>query len=151
MRYLYIFFTVFFCFSSANAQVENADGYMQNQTLQEYFDASSDNYNKSIIYIFFNNQPCYQCAAAIEMIEQAYNQNFIDQYNLYMINYQNDSETDFIDTYQLSQPLEVVLVRINDGSQFGYQKLENLQDMTTDPVSLKEYFINSVNNYLANS
>lgn len=135
---------------AANAQIENTDGYMPNQNMQEYFDESNANYNKSIIYVFFNNQPCYQCAAAIEMIEKVYDQNFIDQYNMFIINYQNDQENDFIDTYNLSKPLEVVLVKINDGASFGFEKLENLQDQISDPVSFKDYFVSAVNNFLGN-
>ena len=134
----------------AAAQVQNADGYMPSQTLQEYFDANRTNYDKSIIYVFFNNEPCYTCAAAIEMIEQIYDSHFIDEYNLFMINYQNDQENNFIQTYSLSKPLEVVLVRIDDGAAFGYRKIENLQDMTTDPVSLQDYFISQVTDYLGN-
>ena len=84
------------------------------------------------------------------MIENIYNQNFIDQYNMFIINYANDDENNFINTYQLSQPLEVVLVRVDDGATFGYQKLENLQNMTSDPISFKEYFIGEVNNFLGN-
>lgn len=133
------------------AQVENTDGYGPNQNLQEYFDESNANYNKSIIYIFFNNQPCYTCAQAISMIEQVYDKNFINQYNLFMINYQNDQENDFISTYNLNQPLEVVLVRINDGASFGYKKLENLEDMISDPVSFDEYLINQINGFLGNN
>ncbi len=135
----------------ASAQVQPTDGYMPSQGTQEYFAASETNYDKSIIYIFFNNEPCYTCAAAIEMIEQIYDRNFIDEYNMFMINYQNDDENNFIETYSLSKPLEVVLVRIDDGSPFGYRKIENLQDMTSDPVSLQDYFVNQVNNFLGNN
>lgn len=134
----------------AQAQVQPADGYMPSQGLQEYFAASRSDYDKSIIYVFFNNEPCYTCAAAIEMIEKFYDNNFIDEYNMFMINYQNDDENNFIETYSLSQPLEVVLVRIDDGAPFGYRKLQNLQDMTSDPVSLQDYFVSQVNDFLGN-
>ena len=70
---------------------------------------------------------------------------------MFMINYQNDNENNFIQTYNLSQPLEVVLVRIDDGAPFGYTKIENLQNMTSDPVSMKDYFVNEVNNFLGNN
>ena len=135
---------------TALAQVENIDGYADNQGMREYFANSDSDYNKSVIYVFFNNQPCYECAAAIEMIEQNYNQNFRNLYNMFLINYQNDDENNFISTYQLSRPLEVVLVRVDDGATFGYKKLENLQNMTTDPVSFAEYFNNDVTDFLGN-
>ena len=150
MRKLLLALGLIFAFS-AQAQVVPTDGYMPSQGIEPYFDADESSYDKSIIYIFFNNEPCYTCAAAIEMIEQFYDQNFIDEYNMFMINYQNDDENNFIQTYNLSLPLEVVLVRIDDGAPFGYTKIENLQNMTSDPVSMKDYFVNEVNNFLGNN
>ena len=99
----YILLTLIASFSISSplqAQVQDTDGYMPNQGIQEYFSASQNDYSKSIIYIFFNNQPCYTCADTIEMIENIYNQNFIDQYNMFIINYANDDENNFINTYQ---------------------------------------------------
>ena len=150
-KYILLTLVASFLISSPmQAQVQDTDGYMPNQGMQEYFSASQNDYSKPIIYIFFNNQPCYTCADTIEMIENIYNQNFIDQYNMFIINYADDDENNFINTYQLSQPLEVVLVRVDDGATFGYQKIENLQNMTSDPISFKEYFIEEVNNFLGN-
>lgn len=131
----------------AAAQVQETDGYMP----AAYQNADRTDYDKSVIYIFFNNEPCYTCAAAVEMLENIYNRNFINEYNMFMINYQNDDENNFIQTYSLSQPLEVVLVRVDDGSPFGYRKIENLEDMTTDPVSLEEYFVNQVNEFFGSN
>ncbi len=132
------------------AQLAETDGYMPAQVMPEYLEEDRTNYDKSIIYIFFNNEPCYTCASAIAMLESFYNQNFIDEYNLFLINYQNDNETDFIDMYGLSEPLEVVLVRVDDGGAFGYRKLTNLQDMISDPVSMEDYFVQQVDNFLEN-
>ncbi len=132
------------------AQLAETDGYMPTQVMPEYLEEDRTNYDKSIIYIFFNNEPCYTCASAIAMLESFYNQNFIDEYNLFLINYQNDNETDFIDMYGLSEPLEVVLVRVDDGSAFGYRKLTNLQNMISDPVSMEDYFVQQVDNFLEN-
>ena len=68
---------------------------------------------------------------------------------MFLINYQNDDENNFIETYQLSQPLEVVLVRVDDGASFGYKKVENLQNMTSDPVSFNDYLSNQITDYLS--
>ena len=150
MRSLFIALMALGLSLTALAQVENIDGYADNQGMREYFANSDSDYDKSVIYVFFNNQPCYECAAAIEMIEQNYNQNFRNLYNMFLINYQNDDENNFINTYRLSQPLEVVLVRVDDGATFGYKKLENLQNMITDPTSFAEYFNNAVTDFLGN-
>lgn len=69
---------------------------------------------------------------------------------MFLINYENDQENNFIETYNLSQPLEVVLVRINDGAAFGYKKLENLQNMISDPVSFDDYLSEQINSFLGN-
>ena len=39
----------------------------ENQTLQEYFEAAYPHYDKSIIYVFYNNNYCYGCPQAIAM------------------------------------------------------------------------------------
>ena len=149
-KIILIFSLVFLWSIAAEAQMETPEGYQENSSLQEYFDASDNDYDKSIIYVFFNNEPCYGCAQAISMIEQVYDQNFINQYNMFLINYENDQENNFIETYNLSQPLEVVLVRINDGAAFGYKKLENLQNMISDPVSFDDYLSEQINSFLGN-
>ncbi len=133
---------------AAWAQPVYEGGYNPDQNLSEYFSEAYPNYDKSIIYVFFNNNPCYDCPQAIELLEQLYQQNYQNQYSLLMINYENDDEYDFIETYQLSQPLEVVLVRVNDGAVFGYKKIENLENMVSDPVSFNEYVSSQINGFL---
>lgn len=150
MRILFLLFLGLFFASPSLAQVENTDGYMPNQVSREYFSESQTNYDKSIIYVFFNNEPCYTCAQTISLIEEIYNQNFIDEYNMFLINYQNDEENNFVELYNLNRPLEVVLVRVDDGAAFGYKKLENLQNMVSDPTSFSGYFVSQVNNFLGN-
>lgn len=129
-----------------HAELTYEGAYNPNQNLQEYFDEAYPNYDKPIIYVFFNNDPCFQCPQTIELIEQVYNRNYQNEYSLFLINYQNDDEYNFIETYDLNQPLEVVLVDVADGQSIGYKKLENLQNQISDPVSFSEnlqYQINS--------
>ena len=121
-----------------------------NQAEAEYFAASPQNQNKSIIYIFYNNSPCESCPQTIELIESIYDQEYTNLYNLFLINYQNDMENDFIAKYNLQQPLEIVLVQVNDGAEFGYKKLKYLENMISDPISFEEYFTNQVNTFLGN-
>lgn len=149
MRTIIFVLSLLLC-GHAQAQVQDMDGYMPSQYTPEYLTADRTAYDKSVIYVFFNNDPCYTCADAISIIEQAYNQNFIDEYNMFIINYQNDNENNFIKTYNLYRPLEVVLARYDDGVQFGYRKLENLQTMTSDPTSLANYFIAEVEGFFYN-
>lgn len=130
---------------------QNQDGFGQAQALQEYFDAAPENANKSIIYVFYNNNDCYGCPQAMDMLEKLYQKRYADVYSLFMIDYQNDQEYDFITQYQLSRPLEVVMVRIQDGAAFGYEKIENLQNMTSDTVSFDDYVSNRIDNFLGDN
>lgn len=133
----------------ALAQTPQYQGaYNPQQNLQEYFSAAYPNYEKSIIYIFFNNSPCYDCPQTVDLIEKIYNRYYSGEYSLFIINYNNDDEYNFIETYNLSQPLEVVLVRIDDGSSTGYKKLENLQNQISDPVSFTDNFTYQINSFL---
>lgn len=134
------------------AQLPQYQGaYNPQQNLQEYFAESNANYNKSIIYVFFNNSACYGCPEAMALLEQIYQQYYSDEYSFFMINYQNDDEYNFIETYNLTQPLEVVLVRINDGAAFGYQKIENLQNQISDTFSFEEYVRYRIDSFLGNN
>lgn len=130
---------------------QTQDGFGQSQALQEYFEASPNNANKSIIYVFYNNNDCYGCPQAMAMLENLYQRRYADTYSLFMIDYQTDQEYDFITQYQLSRPLEVVLVRIQDSAPFGYEKIENLQNMTSDKTSFDDYVSERINSFLGNN
>lgn len=124
------------------------DNMLQLETEEQYFQENNQNPDKSIIYVFFNNQPCPSCPAAMDMIEEVYNQNFLNNYSLFMIDYSEDNNAGFVQSYNLSQPLEVVMVYVDDGQFQGYQKIEGLQDMTNSPQAFGEYFTTQVNGYL---
>lgn len=132
------------CINGVAAQ----DNMLQMENQEQYFQENNQNPDKSIIYVFFNNQPCPNCPQAIDMIEEVYNQNFLNNYSLFLINYDEDNNAGFVQTYGLSNPLEVVMVYVNNGQFQGYQKIEGLQDMTSSPQAFDEYFISQVNGYL---
>lgn len=142
-------FVVSVCLN-AHAQLAYEGGVPADQPLSEYFAAEDQNYNKSIIYIFYNNDPCYQCPDTIALTEQIYNQYYSDRYSLFVIDYSQDQEYDFISAYQLSEPLAIVLVRIEDGQSVGYQKLSNPQNMFDAPEDYTNYLTEEINNYLGN-
>lgn len=121
-----------------------------NISLQEYFDRAYPQPDKSIIYVFYNdvNMSCQNCAQTIDLIENIYNENYKNTYNLYIINYEEDQDYNFIQTYQLSKPLEVVLVRVDDGAEFGFRKLENLNYQISDPISFADNLKFQIDSYL---
>ena len=121
---------------------------LQTEVEEQYYQTQNENPDKSIIYVFFNNQPCENCAKAVDMIEEVYNNNFLNNYSLFLINYGEDSNSGFVQTYNLTNPLEVVMVDVENGEQNGYQKIEGLEYMTPNPNSFNSYFISEVNGYL---
>lgn len=131
-----------------HAELTYQGEYDPNQNMQEYFSEAYPNYDKSIIYIFFNNDQCYDCPQTIELIEKVYDQYYAGKYNLFVINYQNDDEYNFIQTYNLNQPLEVVMVQVEDGQRLGYKKLENLQDDISDPETFSRDLRYQINSFL---
>ena len=124
--------------------------YNSDLSLQEYFNQAYPRPDKSIIYVFYNdvNMSCQNCPQAIELIEQVYNNNYQNQYNLFIIDYGDDQEYNFIQTYQLNHPLEVVMVRVDDGAQFGFKKLENLNYQTSDPLSFADNLKFQIDSFL---
>ena len=135
-------------FAICTVAIAQESDMLQTEVEEEYFQSQNQSPYKSRIYVFFNNQPCPQCPQAIDMIEEVYNQNFLNNYELFLINYGEDNNAGFIETYGLSNPLEVVMVDMENGEEQGYQKIEGLQDMTPNPQAFDEYFITQVDGYL---
>ena len=151
MKFFWAVVLTIFVLGCAWAQIPVYQGeYNPNQNLQEYFAAEDGNYDKSIIYVFYNNNYCYGCPQAMAMLEEIYQKYYSDKYSFFMIDYQNDEEYNFVETYQLSRPLEVVLVKIDDGASFGYQKIEDLQNMISDKISFDEFVRYKIDNFLGN-
>ena len=145
MKYFAFLLGVFAIIAVALAQEDNL---LQTEVEEEYFQDQNHNPDKSLIYVFFNNAPCPTCPQAIEMIEDVYNQNYLNNYGFYIINYGEDSNLGYIETYGLSNPLEVVMVSVDNGEVQGYQKIEGLQNMTPNPQGFDQYFTTQVNGYL---
>ena len=93
---------------------------------------------------------CYDCPQTIELIENIYNQYYADTYDFYIINYQDDEDYNFIQNYNLSQPLEIVLQQVEDGQMTNFKKLEYLQNQISDPVSFSDNFRYQVNSFFEN-
>ncbi len=143
-----IFAFILGAFAICTIAIAQENDILQTEVEEEYYQQQNQNPNKPRIYVFFDNQPCPNCPQAIDMIEEVYNQNFLNNYELFLINYGEDTNSGFVETYGLSNPLEVVMVDIQDGEVQGYQKIEGLQNMTPNPQAFNEYFITQVNGYL---
>ena len=123
-------------------------GYNPDLSFQQYVEQAYPEERKSIIYVFTSNNPCYGCPQTVSLIQQYYNELYTNVYDFQVINYQQDQEYNYTQAYNLSDPLEIVLVKIEDGEQTGYKKLHNLQFQYDDPISFKQTFETEVNSYL---
>lgn len=131
--------------TSATAQYNDISG--NNPYIRQYLEADEDNWNKSIIYVFYNNGSCDACAVAMGMIYNIYEQNYSGQYSYFEINYADPGEYNFQIEYDLTQPLSVVLVRINDGMARGYYKIDNPQYWVADPSYFTQNLTSQINNF----
>ena len=137
--------------ATASAQSLQYDGtYNPDTPLKQYFAAEDENYQKSIIYVFFNDESCYGCPQTIAALEDIYNRYYQNKYSFFIINYQQDTQYDFATAYNLTEPLTVVLVKVNDGAAMGYEKLTDLQNQISDADSLERYFRYRVESFLGN-
>ncbi len=118
------------------------------EPLEEYFAEQDGNENKSIIYIFYNGDACYQCPETIALTEQIYNRYYNGKYSLFVIDYEDDEEYDFISAYNLNAPLSIVLVKIEQGQTLGYQKIANPQYLIESPEDYTQYLTERINDYL---
>ena len=69
-------------------------------------------------------------------------------YNLFVINYAEDNEYNFSAAYQLYEPLAIVLVKISNGEQIGYEKIGNPQQMLIIGYDYTKFLTRKINNFL---
>lgn len=140
---------ILFCIlpiSQTFAQFIDSSGYTP--YIKQYVEEDENNWNKSIIYVFYNNSPCAHCAEAMGLLFDIYQQNYSNDFSYFEINYQETGEFAFTTAYFLDQPLSVVLVRINDGMSRGYYKIDNPQQWLSDKLFFTEQITTSINNFL---
>ena len=134
--------------STTKAELYYEGGYNPNLTLQQQLAADNPYYPRPIIFVFYNNNPCYECPQTIELIEDVYNANYQGTYDFYIINYQDDENYNFIQNYNLSQPLEVVLQQVVDGQMTNFRKLDYLQNQISDQNSFFDNLTYQINSFL---
>ncbi len=136
------------CSTGYAEQLIYQGGYNPDLSFNQYLEEAYPKPEKSIIYVFTSNSQCYGCPQTVSLLQQYYDELYTNVYDFQIINYQQDREYNYIQAYQLSDPLEIVLVKVEDGEQTGYRKLHNLQFQYDDPISFKETFEMDVNSYL---
>ena len=132
---------------SAKAQYIDSSG--SNAFITQYVEESAENWDKSILFVFYDgNNFCQICPKAIEMIYKIYAENFSSKMNIFEIDYSQPDEFDMRIDYNLSQPLSLVVVRINDGMSRGFYKIDNPQQWIDNPFYFKNQIITYINNFL---
>lgn len=136
VRGLLLFYLALFVFVPV-ASSQNYDG--------EYY------YSRSLIYVFKRGEnPCYGCNETVSMIEDVYNEYYKDKYFLYVVDYLDNDPDNYTGIYNLTQPLEVVMVKIVEDASEGYKKILNLQDDISDVVSFQLDLRADIDNFLGN-
>jgi len=148
IKRIFLILTVYIIcgYTSADAQYVNLSG--NNPDIREYVESNEDNWNKSIMYVFYSNDLCPLCSRAMGMIYDIYEQYYLNEFSLFEINYEDNDEFYMRISYELNQPLSIVLVRIQDGESRGYYKIDNPQYFVNDPVFFNERLISQINNFL---
>lgn len=148
LKKIYLLLTAFIITGvfSANAQYVNLQG--NNPDITEYVQANQENWDKPIMYVFYSNQPCPLCSQAMGMIYNIYEEYFLNQFSYFEIDYTDEDEFGMQMSYNLNQPLSVVLVHISDGMSRGYYKIDNPQYWVQNPQYFKQRLLSQINNFL---
>ena len=133
-----------------HAELAYQGDYNPDMSLSDYFSAENPQYSQSLIYVFYNSETCYNCPQTIELIEQVYNEYFKNQYQLFIIDYFDDDEYNFVANYNLSSPVSMVLQRVSDGTLGEFKKFADLQNQISDPVSFQENIKFQIESFLGN-
>ena len=134
------------CMDFAHAQEVNVSG--DNQFIRQYVEAAPQNWDTPIMFVFYDDEYCVECAAAIRLIYNIYQENYADSIQFFEIDYALEDEFQLKLTYDLTQPLSIVVVRIRDGMAQGFYKIDNPQFWMNDPYYFREKIINGINNFL---
>ena len=130
---------------AASAQYLDSSG--GNTFINKYVSENVNNWNKSIIFVFYNDQLCATCGKTMGMIYNIYQQYYSGVYGYFEINYANDDAYQFSIDYDLMTPLSIVLVKINDGMARGYLKIDNPQFWAADPQFFEQQLTTKINNF----
>lgn len=112
---------------------------------------SFQNNGKPIIFMFYNNDYCPSCPEAMDLVEQAFDNNFQGMYDFYIIDYadeENAGNYNFTENYNLMMPLTIVMQYIKNGQLTKYQKLPYLYNFT--PYTYQAAFIEEVSTFFEN-
>ncbi len=131
------------------AEAQYAEMSSDNSDIEEYVAASPENADTSLMYVFYNNAECTECAEAVKLIYDIYEQYYSNYFNIFSVNYAEDDTYDYAAAYDLSQPLAVVLVRVQNGQPQYRYKIDNPQIWLENADNFTENMLLQINNFIS--
>lgn len=103
---------------------------------------------KPEVIIFYNSlNPCQNCSLAIKRIISILKKNYSKKITAFLIDLKYHPE--LITDFNLKGPLNLTVIRINDGASFGYSTLTGLDAKLNDPISFKNQITEFIDNFLS--
>jgi len=99
-----------------------------------------------VIILYNSENSCENCNKAIDMTIRVLKENYRHKLHAYLINIAKHPE--FATEFNTHAPLTLVVIRISDGTAFGYNKLTGLQSQTDDFEDFNRRITEFINNFL---
>ena len=113
---------------------------------QELYSSPSLTQNNEVIIFYNSLQPCFNCSNLISKIINIIKNNYTPHnFSLYLIDLKYHKE--FIFHFNLHPPLNLIALRIEDGSPSGFQKLPYSILNQEDTISLTTTITEFINNF----
>ncbi len=97
--------------------------------------------------IFYSSaNTCETCPETIDTLIAVLKQNYQGKLHAYLIDTARHPE--FISAFKLKGPLNLVIIRISDGTAFGYRKLAAIQSINGSPAAFSRRITSFINNFL---
>lgn len=96
--------------------------------------------------IFYNSaNTCETCPETINRLITVLKQNYQSKLHAYLID--TSKHPEFISAFHLTGPLNLVVIRISDGAEFGYRKLSGIQSLNNN-AAFSRRITEFINNFL---
>lgn len=97
--------------------------------------------------IFYSTaNTCENCHNTIDNLIKVLRTNYQGKLHAYLIDTARHPE--FISAFKLKGPLNLTIIRINDGVAFGYQTLSGIESLTPNLMSFSRRITEFINNFL---
>lgn len=99
-----------------------------------------------VVILHQNEKYCKNCRKTVNMIINVLKENYRHKLHAYMVDI--DKHPEYSATFKAHAPVTLVVIRISDGTAFGYDKLVGLQSETGDVSAFNCRVTEFINNFL---